>query len=138
VEYDAGPDPESHLFLDPLIGSIVFFLPVSVKMEEFQAAKARWAAFNYKDYDMVYRYNGFLAPPLSSEVQVEVRNEAVTTITVVESGKDVTDDFGSSAPTIDSLFGWLETAMATSNMVDIQISYSSARTDIRNLSICLY
>jgi hypothetical protein len=118
VEYNSGPDPA-------LIGSITFFLPVAIKMEEFRMAKTQWASFNSKDYDMVYRNNGFLPPPLSSEVRVEVRNEAVTKVTVVESFLDVTDAFGSLALTIDGIFGRLETAMATSNMVDIRISYSS-------------
>jgi hypothetical protein len=40
VEYtNSGPDRL-------LIGLTTFFLPVAVKMEEFQDAKARWAAFN--------------------------------------------------------------------------------------------
>ena len=113
---------------DPLEGSILFFLPISVKARELEAAKMKWDAYNYQSYDMVYQYQndkpGFASFLVPTEiVDIQVRDNEAISITGQESGEDLLTAFGGLAPSVDIILGQIDYAMAQPLLIAIDISY---------------
>lgn len=123
---------------ESMIGSIVKFVPTSFRKEQIVQYRDQWKAYEYFNYDMTYQHTVDLPPPLSSQVNIQVRDGAVSKIIEVSTGNDVTSDFLNAnikAPTMEALFDAVEATFTREFPIDIDVDYVFPYPYLRNVDI---
>lgn len=73
--------------------------------------RAAWEAAGLRDYRYEYRRSCECAPETTRPVEIEVRDGAVRSVTLVETGEPLSSGLAWTFPTVDDLFDLIDDAV---------------------------
>ena len=88
--------------------------------------RSRWAAQRITSYRYTFQHSGFLAPPATEPVIIQVRDGVRVALTPVNSGATIDAASFTAYDTVEKLFGVIQDAI-DHNAAQITVEYDAVR-----------